>query len=58
MKQLQRAYAVMQLRIMTAILISLGQDYAPTLTERKAYGDILALVQQVQTHVEILKESD
>lgn len=54
--KMKRAYAVMQLRIMSATLISLETDYSVTQEEMHAYAMLLDKVNTLQSKIENDKE--
>lgn len=54
--KMKRAYAVMQLRAMSATLISLEQDYAVTQEEVHQYALLLDRVNMLQAKIENAKE--
>lgn len=58
MEKMKRAFAVMQLRVIAAILVSLAQDYSVTKAEAQMYNDIWGMVDEAQGRVENAKEME
>lgn len=58
MEKMKRAFAVMQLRVIAAILVSLAQDYSVTKAEAQMYNDLWSMVDKAQQRVENAKEME
>lgn len=56
--KMKRAFAVMQLRAMSATLISLEQDFAVTKDEVHEYAMLLDKVNRLQSKIENAKEME